>query len=391
MKDERMVGVNYWPIESGMAWWRSFDEGLVDEDFSRISESNLEKIRVFLLWEDFQPLPNKVSVKTLDLLVRVMDLARKHDLRIMPTLFTGHMSGMNYLPPWMLESGEVEARFPVFSEGKRRKKAIRNGYTDREVREAQRRFAREVAIALQGHPALFAWDLGNEPSNVSLPPSRDQARIWLEEIVSELKKWNENVPVTLGLHQQDLEEDRKMGPQDVATFCDFLSMHAYPFYAKWAHHPMDDEVVPFLGLLTQWLGSKEVLIEEVGISCANELRESLVFTEEEAYEFYERLLKRLRRYPFLGVLFWCYGDYDASLWDQPPFNEKKHERYFGLFRRDRSPKSFVPLVKEFRIEPSSLSFRWIDIDREDYFRDPMTHLSRLYRRFKEMGAGLLEA
>lgn len=388
MKDERFIGVNYWPIESGMGWWRSFDQGLVDEDFSRISESNLKRIRVFLLWEDFQPLPNKVSVKTLDLLVRVMDLGRKHGLQIMPTLFTGHMSGMNYLPPWMLESGEGEARFPVFSERKKRKRAIRNWYTDREVREAQRRFAREVAIALQGHPGLWAWDLGNEPSNVCLPPTREEARNWLDAMVSELKKWDEDVPVTLGLHQEDLEEDRRMGPQEVATFCDFLSMHTYPIYAKWADRPRDEEASPFLAALTQWLGSKEVLVEEVGIPCSNDARGAIIFTEEEAYDFYERLLKRLRRYPFLGILFWCYGDYAPSLWAQPPLDEKEHERFFGLFRRDRSPKPFVSLLKEFRMEPSSLSFDWIDIDREDYFQDPLTHLSRLYRRFKESGSGL---
>jgi hypothetical protein len=69
--------------------------------------------------------------------------------------------------------------------------------------------------------------------------------VWLEEMASELKKRNESVPVTLGLHQEDLEEDRKMGPREVAVFCDFLSMHTYSIYAKWADSHLDEDVSPF--------------------------------------------------------------------------------------------------------------------------------------------------
>ena len=249
-----------------MNWWHCFDAGVVKEDFSRIRDAGLSVLRIFLLWEDFQPLPNKVSVKGLDQLVTVMEIGHERGLRLIPTLFTGHMSGMNYLSSWMLELKEGDDRFPVYSEGKKRRNAIRNFYTDREVIEAQKLLVREVSSALQGHPALWAWDLGNEPSNLILPPGNKDALIWLEEMVSELKKKDETIPVTLGLHQEDLEEDRKMGPKEVAAFCDFLSMHTYSIYAKWLDSQLDEDVSLFLGLLTQWLGSKKVMIEEVEIS-----------------------------------------------------------------------------------------------------------------------------
>ncbi len=265
MKDRQLIGLNYWPIDSATTWWHRFDEAVVEEDFSRMKEAGFEVVRVFLLWEDFQPLPRRVSTRTLDHLVSVMEIASKRKIQILPTLFTGHMSGINFLPPWMLDLGEGNGRFPVFSEGRKRKNKVQNFYKDRELKEAQKFLIREVSNALKGHPGLWAWDLGNEPSNLILPDSKEEALTWLEEMVSELKRTDESVPVTLGLHQEDLEEDRKMGPGEVGRFCDFLSIHAYSIYAPWADHQKDEEVVPFLGLLTQWLGSKEVLIEEVGI------------------------------------------------------------------------------------------------------------------------------
>lgn len=384
MKNEFVTGVNYWPVESAMNWWHYFDSSIIADDFSRIKEAGLRGVRIFLLWEDFQPLPQKVSTKALDELVRVLEIAHQKDLLILPTLFTGHMSGINYLPPWMLELKESEDRFPVFSEGKIRRNTIRNFYSDRDLRKAQKYLIREVSLALQGHPSLWAWDLGNEPSNLTTPNNRQEFLVWLEEMVSELKKV-ETIPITLGLHQEDLEEDRMMGPKEVATFCDFLSIHAYPIYANWADSPLDVDLPTFLGVLTHWLGLKEVLIEEVGIPSSQEPQAERVFSEEKAYEYYEGLLKKIKKPSFLGTFFWCYGDYASSLWGQTPFDENIHERYFGLFREDHSPKPFIPLLKDLhsKVDSKTFSLDWIDIEPQEYYRNPHHHLLRLYRRFKE--------
>ncbi|MCX8118128.1 MAG: cellulase family glycosylhydrolase [Desulfobacterota bacterium] len=389
MEDGFTLGVNYWPIESAMSWWHRFDPGVVGEDFSRIGEVGLKAVRIFLLWEDFQPDPKKVRSDRLKELIRVMDLAHERGLRVLLTLFTGHMSGMNYLPPWMVEvKEEPESRFYVYSGGRRRKNKIRNFYADREAREAQKFLLREVAGALQGHPGIWAWDLGNEPSNVTQPPTRSDALVWLEEMVSELKKRDESIPVTLGLHQEDLEEDRRMGPAEVARFCDFLSIHAYSIYARWAEGRLDEAVVPFLGLLTRWLGGKEVLIEEVGLATSNAVRGEWIVTEDDGFDYYKRLLENVGTSGFLGILFWCYGDYGEALWNIPPFDEKIHERYFGLFRKDRSPKAYVKLLKEFQVEPDRrrpVLSSWIDIEPQEYYRNPMAHLERLFGRFKGQG------
>ena len=62
---------------------------------------------------------------------------------------------------------------------------------------------------------------------------------------------------------EDLIEDRRLGPQEAGPFCDFLCMHGYPIYADFVESPTDERLLPFLGLITCWLGGREVLLRGV--------------------------------------------------------------------------------------------------------------------------------
>jgi hypothetical protein len=255
---------------------------------------------------------------------------------------------------------------------------------------------REVASALQGHPAIWGWDLGNEPSNVVCPPSKDMARAWLEEMVTELKRRDEDLPVTLGLHQGDLEEDRVLGPKEAGVFCDVLSMHAYPCYAEWADGPLDERVPLFLALLTWWLGGKEVLLGEFGVptepgegALSLEDREKLgdvdMISEGDAGEYYRNVFELLIAHGFPGAFAWYFSDYEPALWDVFPLDDLVHERYFGLFRFNGSAKEATKLIpmldrRRGKREPRS---DWIDIKPDEYYGRPGEHLERLYRRFKD--------
>ena len=63
------LGINYWPIRSAMAMWKHLDATGVAEDFGQISEAGFDCVRIFLLWEDFQPEPETVSIDRLDDLI----------------------------------------------------------------------------------------------------------------------------------------------------------------------------------------------------------------------------------------------------------------------------------------------------------------------------------
>ena len=72
-----VLGVNYWPTQTGVYGWRMFDKARLAEHVLRIGETGLSCVRVFLLWEDFQPRPKKIITSCLDHLVKTAELAEQ--------------------------------------------------------------------------------------------------------------------------------------------------------------------------------------------------------------------------------------------------------------------------------------------------------------------------
>jgi endo-1,4-beta-mannosidase len=380
-----------------MRWWADFDRSEVAADFARIAAGGLDSVRLFLTWEDFQPTRHEVDRQMLDRLVTVADLAGRAGLAIVPTLFTGHMSGVNWVPDWALGGSQRDPRFRVVSGGRVSGAGLRNWYADEEIGRAQVLLAGEAAAALAGHEALWAWDLGNENSNCVVPPSRSSAQRWLERITTAIRAADQTALVTVGLHMEDLEDDRRLGPREASEACDLLSMHGYPIYAKWADGPTDEHLLPFLAHITRWLGKgREVLFSEFGLPTysggdgsgerAREQSPSLLVEEEAAATYTERALTTLRGAACVGAMVWCYTDYDQAIWAKPPLDMAGHERSFGLWRADGSPKPAVAAVRAFagltRLDISN-DHAWIDIDPDEFYSAPRLQLPRLYRRYRQ--------
>ena len=367
-----------------MSWWSKFDLAEVEADFGRIAACGLDSVRMFLTWEDFQPAPERVDQWMLERLVEVADLAGGLGLALIPTLFTGHMSGVNWIPTWALGGSSRDPRFRVVSGGRVVDTGLRNWYTDSAVGDAQVLFAAEAAAALAGHEAVWTWDLGNENSNCVIPPTRSAARAWLARLSSAIRSADATALVTVGLHMEDLEEDRRLGPTEASEACDLLSMHGYPIYARWADGPTDHQVLPFLARVTHWLGEGgDLVFSEFGLP-------SLVVEDDAGAAYTARALEGLRCAGCLGALLWCYSDYDPALWESPPFDLAPHERSFGLWRADGSPKPAVAAIAAFVGAARCTAAHadaWIDIDRDEFRLDPRAQLPRLYRRYREQSRG----
>lgn len=376
-----------------MYWWRRFDAGEVKSDFCRIRAAGFDSVRIFLFWEDFQPLPTHISGQALNNLVTVADIAAHHELSLIPTLFTGHMSGVNWIPSWALDArAAASPRFRVVSGGRVVSQQIKNWYSDKRIIRAQARLAAEVAAALGKHSALWAYDLGNENSNCVVPPTRATAAVWLYMMTAAIRAEDSSHPITIGLHMEDLEEDRNLSPRDAGQVCDFLSMHGYPIYAKWARGATDEMLLPFLGLITRWMSGRDVLFQEFGApTVAHDLPITTshaskipLLEEDEAARFTGRALKALRDSGMIGAMLWCYGDYAGGLWDKPPLDQAVHERSFGLWQSDYRCKPALAEVEKAagweRIEPEC-QLDWIDMSIDDFYKNPRKSLRRLYRAY----------
>lgn len=251
---------------------------------------------------------------------------------------------------------------------------------------AQERLATATATALAGHPAVWAWDLGNENSNCTVPPDTATAEAWLQRMTGAIRRADPGRLVTVGIHMEDIEDDRGIGPAEVARWCDFVSMHGYPIYAHWSAGPADVRVVPFLACVTRWLaGDAPVLFEEFGLPTipgAGPIS-PLAVDEDVAAAYTGAVLDGLWEAGAIGALLWCFSDYATALFGRAPLDAALHERTFGLWRADGAPKPAVAEASarsgRHRTPPGSVS--WIDIGPDEFRTDRTTQLARLYRRY----------
>lgn len=405
MAEAFVLGVNYWPRRKAMTWWHAFDPGEVRDEFDLIADLGLRKVRVFLLWEDFQPEPDRVSSRALDRLVTVADAAADRRLGLDVTFFTGHMSGPNWAPGWLLDRDARPAPDGrrVVSGGRPVSSGYRNPYVDPLALRAERLQLRSVVAALTDHPGVWMWNLGNEPDLFARPPGAAAGAGWVATMTEAIRELDSVRPITVGLHLPSLEADNGLRADQAFETCDVSAMHAYPIYADWAASPTDPDFVPFACALTASLSGKAVLAEEFGACTAppgertrtltwdvdGVERRQLMLSEEDLSAHVEEVLPRLVEIGAIGALPWCFADYHESLWKRPPLDQAVHERFFGLVRPDGSLKPHAEVLKRFAAstpqvhEPSARAR--IDVSGPEYYRDPVRTLVDLYRTFREAG------
>jgi endo-1,4-beta-mannosidase len=347
-----LLGINYWPRRSAMYMWERFDLGEIREDMTRIKDLGLDVVRFFLRWEDFQPSPQRMDTAMLRSFERVMDALNDNGLRAMPTLFCGHMSGVNWLPDWSLDPNTPHGHFRTIANGNVSRYGIGDFYTDPRLLDAQVRFAQEAGSSVQGHPALFAWDLGNEFSNLREPSTPDDAASWSRR-VSDTLGASSGAEVTGGMHGEDLERDRHIRPSSVARQWNFATMHGYSVYSAFSRGRLDTNVVPFLSQLQASCSGKRVLFSEFGnptcppgggydyVAC---------LSEEEMATYARGVLDRLHARGALGAFWWCWADYDRALLKLPPFDLAPHELSFGIVRADGEYKPVAQALASFARE-----------------------------------------
>lgn len=369
-----LTGINYWPRRSAMAMWDAFDAAEIDDDFARIASLGLDVVRFFLLWEAFQPEPRTIDHEALRKLERLVEMLAAHGLRGMPTFFTGHMSGVNWLPEWTLDEERPNGRFRTFTKHGERPYGIGDFYADPELFAAQRLQVRSVGERLRGHPAVYAWDLGNEFSNLRAPGRIADGAEWAKRLTDELISTS-GIAVTGGTHGEDLTEDRNIRLSSLCSEFAFATMHGYPVYSSFARDRLDREVVPFLASLAGSFARRPVLFSEFGNpTCppgtlspydrepiagewvppsrppADNLAPFACLTELEMCTYAHHVLDRLQRRGAIGAFWWCYADYAPEIAETPPFDRAKHELSFGIVRGDGNLKPVAKTLELFARE-----------------------------------------
>lgn len=409
-----VLGVNYWPRRKAMYWWPNFDADEVREEFDVIASLGMNVVRLFLLWDDWQPTPTQVSSQRLRDFGTVCDIAAERGLQLDVTFFTGHMSGPNWSPKWLLDANAPHpspAVRQVISGGKIVGGSYRNMFHDSESLAASRLLLKTVVSEYKDHDAIWMWNLGNEPDLFAHPHSAEAGRDWVKSMRDLIRDIDPVHDVTCGLHADSVVSDNGLHLDKVFGETDVAVMHGYPMYAEWAQSALDADFMPYLCALVTAFSGKPCLAEEWGGCTAPQghdsetwewssydgwQRQQFMASEQALADYIEQTLPKLVEVGSTGSIFWCYADYDESLWHRPPCdpNGAKHERHFGVVRPDGTLKPHADVIRKFAeskptVQPAQRVVN-LDITAEEYYQNPAHHAARLYRDYLARYGGTSE-
>ena len=346
-------GCNYYDPFTGWApkLWQMFDPARVTEQFAHMQAVGVNIVRVFATLSNVLSAPDQVSAAGIDKMVQMLGIAQAHGIRIIwsgPGLWEG-------APPWWHAATPEEC------------------FVKPDLLAMQQIAWEGMARAMRGHPALFAYDLYNEPfipwqgtptmrerwlkwrsvhapdAPADLPlPAEPLALDWswdlqrfrealadeyLDRMTGTIRDHDDTHLVTIGLHQKSVPFDwyppdpyAAFNPHRLQEMLDYTSIHFYPhhlFHPNLYRDPFETEE----GMVeTRWqaradaryvrAGNKPVLMEECGWYGGGAVffvnREQPPLTEQQQTAWCAGLVEATQG-DLCGWLFWPYRDTPSSL------------------------------------------------------------------------------
>lgn len=335
-----LLGCNYWASHAATGMWREWQPDTVRADLAILRENGLQLLRVFPLWSDFQPLhlltggggspvefrfgekplPDTSAGQAgmdeamLDRFRQLADLAHENGLQLIIGLITGWMSGRLFLPP-------------AFSN--------RNPITDPLVIQWEVRFVCHFVETFKDHPAIAAWDLGNECNCMGQNPTPEQAWLWTASITNAIRATDPSRPIVSGMHSLTAEPGQAWGIRGQAELTDFLTTHPYPIFTPHIIRDPANTLRPILHATAESLyygdiGGKPCFAEEMGTTGPYILADSL------AGDFARASLFSLWAHDRRAALWWC--AFDQLHLENAPYDWCPVEHELGLLTRERQPK-----------------------------------------------------
>lgn len=349
MQDDRFyIGANYWASHNSIRMWADWDADVVEADMQKLSSHGVHTLRMFLSWDVFQPLraimanmqvfeyrmmPGEkplpdteagqagVSEEVCEHFAQFCQIADKYQIKLIVGLLTGHMSFRAYYPEAFV--------------GK-------NALTDPVVIKWEIKFVKYIVKRFRHEPAIVAWDLGNECTNLG-PTSPEQAYVWAQTITSAIRESDTDHPVVSGYADCPLEPTRSFNIKDTAEIVDITTTHPYQIFSPTCIDPINTmraEIAPAVrATILETMGNKPCFVEEVGsIGYVNN-------SEKTEAEFLKTMLWSTWAQGNHGCFWWC--AFDQGQLDYAPYDWNNYGSDYGLFRADGSAKPVAQVTKDF--------------------------------------------
>lgn len=341
-----VTGVNYWASNAGIKMWREFEPKVIDDDFKRLAALKLDVVRLFPLWPDFQPIlrlyagrGTEGDIRTtgeenlgyepaafagldeamLERFATVLDLAKKHGLKVCVGIVTGWMSGRLFAPPAL--------------DGK-------NLLTDPTALYYELRFVREFVRRFKNREEIIGWTSGNETDCLAIATPTEQAN-WALNMYNAIRAVDPNRPILEDMHPlRHLGADRQYDRHDM-----FEVTTVHP-YAKFTPYALNEPITSMRGLLhavaeakaCEGVTGKPCLIEEVGtlgnFVCSKQI--SGGYVKAQAMSAWANGLT--------GFMWWC--AHEQTTLNYPPYDWCPLEQELGLLNADKTEKPAASAFRE---------------------------------------------
>lgn len=359
------IGCNYWASHAGMFMWRDWDAKVVESDFERLARARVNTLRVFPLWPDFQPLrmhytgggaPKEIRMGEEPLpdteagqagVDEVMlgrfrefcDLAEKHGLRLIVGLLTGWMSGRWFVPEMLQE---------------------KNVLTDPLALKWEIKFVRLMVRRFRSHPAILAWDLGNECNCLGPLNTSEEAYAWTAAISMTIRVEDPEHRIVSGMHS--LLPDGVWRMQDQGELTDVLCTHPYPLFTPHCDTDPMNRMKSALHAAAEStmyasIGGRPCFAEETGVLGP------MMISDEYAADYLRAMMLTLLAHDLRGMMWWCANEQSALT--RTPYDWHAVERELGLFRLDGSKKPVLTELTRFSEFVDSLPFDRLPPAAED--------------------------
>lgn len=347
------LGCNYWPLKGGLSLWREWDPKSVEEDFRQLHEMGITGLRVFPLWNDFQPISRLkgsasewvvegryvenrhnaeelMSATCVSHLDEMVALAGKYELKLIVSLITGWMSGRQYYPPILENLPLIGHPLSLF---------------------LQVKLVEFLVSRYRGRPEIAAWEIGNEFNVIAEVKSQYEAWSWLYTITSTIRRCDPDTPLYSGMYNQS--QRRVWTIEDAAQTCDMMTTHSYPLWTACGgkedfRNPRSVLQSTAQQVVYGDLSGKPCLLEEIGSL------NPMVGDEETVAAFMKRVLYSTWAHGGPGCYWWC--AYDAASLTEAPYQWCTCERELGFFHEDRTPKKLAGVFTDFAAFLKDLPF-----------------------------------
>jgi hypothetical protein len=390
--DGTSVGLDYQPSGAGPFLWQAFDAAAVSSDLAAISRAGFGLIRVGLAWDSFMPDARGVDRRRLAEFDTLLRAAARHQLQVIPVLFAQAHGDCVLLPGRTILRHRPRRGVRVLSEGLVEPGGPRDLWTDTLMLELADRWLRDMIAGFSGHPAILAWDLGDDPAAVVRPRRIADLSAWVELMAGPLREQGDRVQLTLGA--DDICQARGVRLASLVAHVDRLDVAVHPAQLR-GLGLADVSALRFLGELAQALAGEAGTSLGLAVAMPSPGEDAEGIEEGDAVAITDQLVERRAESGLAGLRARWWSDLHPRLGERAPFDRHGWLLRSGLVRVDGSEKPALdPWARAARAGTDRPPRRpWPDrLDVEGFYAnlpESLLDLAAGWRRVREDHPGIL--